>query len=140
MPRPRIPDNVHLLKGTFQPVRHGNSEEKPQLPEKMPSPPRFLGEEARKEWRRVCRVMKGYGVITEMDRSLLTQYCTLWQKLADSWEGKAGLDGEPILMSASDHAQLRGIGNDLGAGAVARSKIKVTKPKEPPKPEGWSGL
>lgn len=141
MANTRLPDNVHRLKGTFQPSRHGNPDEKPQLPEKAPSCPAWVGEEGRKKWRHLCRSLKGMGVLADIDQGLLLQYCTLWEKLVLTAKGEiVDEDGNRVWFTAADHAAMHRIGCELGIGAVSRSKIKISKPKEPPKPEGWDGL
>lgn len=129
MANPRIPDNVHKLKNTFEKHRHGDPSEKVQLEDKAPEPPSWIGREAKREWRRICKILKGKGVIAELDRPLLTQYCVLWEQLYRSVRPrKVGRKMVIGSFTASDHAQMRLLGTELGIGAISRSKI-VTKPK-----------
>ena len=149
MPNPRVPDNVLKMRGTYRPDRHGDADEKVELEEKPPTAPGWLGREAKREWRRICKLLTGKGVLADLDRPLLAQYCTLWQALYESqtWRrrymaGDQTIDPDnPPRFSASDHAQMRMLGGELGIGAVSRSKIKVQKKPEPQKKtDGWDGI
>lgn len=131
MSNARLPDNVHRLKGTYQPSRHGDKAEKVTgLDDLSAEAPAWLPTEARREWRRVVKILSGKGVIADLDRPLLIQFCILYQKLYD----------ERTEFKATDHAAMKSLAIELGMGAVSRSKIKVSQPPEKPKPEGWDGL
>jgi len=47
----------------------------------IPSAPKWIWPEARKEWRRVGRELERYGLISKLDRSALVLYCQAWAKL-----------------------------------------------------------
>ena len=127
----RIPDNVHRLKGTYRRDRHGDHADKVTgLAELTADAPTWLPDQARREWRRVVKIMSGKGVIADLDRPLLIQFCILYQKLYD----------EKTEFSAADHAAMKSLAIELGMGAVSRSRIKVSKPAESPNPEGWADL
>ena len=45
---------------------------------RLPSAPRFLGEEARKEWKRLAPRLHAVGLLTEADHDALALYCETW--------------------------------------------------------------
>src|SRR3990172_10771338 len=80
MANPRIPDNIHALRGTLKPHRHGDPASKMQVTQGVPEAPEFLQGEALVEWHRIIALIEGY--VTEAERVVLTQYCILWARLA----------------------------------------------------------
>ena len=86
MPTARKPDKVHLLKGTYQKHRHGDLATKPKWDVSLPDMPDCLCDEAEVEWNRIINLVPA-GVLTQTDRALLTQYCTLWAELASDPTG-----------------------------------------------------
>lgn len=49
----------------------------------IPSPPSWLSQHARKEWRRVGAELETLGLIAEIDKASLTTYCQTWGDLCD---------------------------------------------------------
>lgn len=49
----------------------------------IPSPPKHLGHEARKEWRRITPLLEELGLISGLDRSALALYCQAAGRLAE---------------------------------------------------------
>lgn len=45
---------------------------------RLPSAPRFLGDEARKEWKRLAPRLHAVGLLTEADHDALALYCETW--------------------------------------------------------------
>lgn len=71
---------------------------------KVPAAPRWLGEEARREWRRVARTLHGAGLLTEADHDALALYCETFA----SWrraEGFVRKNGEVIRTAAGNVIQ-----------------------------------
>ena len=48
-----------------------------------PSPPKHLGAEARKEWRRITPLLEELGLISGLDRAALALYCQAAGRLAE---------------------------------------------------------
>jgi len=79
-PQP-LPANVHRLRG--------NPSKKPEAelvddfnPEvEIPSAPKWIWPEARKEWRRVGTELERYGLVSKLDRAALVLYCQAWARL-----------------------------------------------------------
>ncbi|MBK7000952.1 MAG: phage terminase small subunit P27 family [Rhodoferax sp.] len=49
----------------------------------MPSPPKHLGHEARKEWKRITPFLEELGLISGLDRAALALYCQAVGRLAE---------------------------------------------------------
>lgn len=80
-PKP-LPPNVHRLRG--------NPSKRPMAallddvvrPDvAAPKCPDFLGEEAKREWRRIVKHLLPLGLLAEIDLAALTNYCTAWGDL-----------------------------------------------------------
>lgn len=97
--RKPTPTNLKLIRGNpgKRPMRM--DEFKPQRA--IPSCPRHLKGESRKEWKRITEELDKYGMISEVDRGALAMLCTLWgryvaaeemiEKAAVQSPGSAGL-------------------------------------------------
>src|SRR5262245_52662786 len=71
--RPRLPSALKKLRGTYRPSRAAKNELSPPL--KTPDAPPWLDEVALAEWRRVVPMLEELKVLTELDRSMLADYC-----------------------------------------------------------------
>lgn len=49
----------------------------------IPSPPRHLGQEARKEWKRITPLLEELGLISGLDRAALALYCQAVGRLSE---------------------------------------------------------
>lgn len=60
----------------------------------IPTPPRHLGKEARKEWLRITPLLEELGLISGLDRAALALYCQAAGRLAEletAFNGKVAL-------------------------------------------------
>lgn len=81
-----MPDNVRTIRGT-KPLRNPSTGEKVKrlvLPPVAPKPPAGLGRLAASEWRRVVPQLEAAGVLSEIDRGILTAYVTAWQHMIEA--------------------------------------------------------
>ena len=46
----------------------------------VPVPPVWLSQEAKTEWQRVTSALGKLGVLTQLDRGVLTVYCEMWEE------------------------------------------------------------
>lgn len=79
------PDNVRALRG-MKPLKtkDGQRARRIVLAPKAPAAPTGLGRSAAAEWRRVTKELERAGVLAEVDRGVLTAYCTAWQHMMEA--------------------------------------------------------
>jgi P27 family predicted phage terminase small subunit len=77
----KLPSNVHQLRGN--PGHKAKSDLVDDFnPEvEIPTAPKWIWPEAKKEWRRVGHELERYGLISKLDRSALVLYCQAWARL-----------------------------------------------------------
>ena len=84
MPRGPAPTPTPILKlrGSWRgDARSGE----PRPPVESPGdPPAVLKGEARREWRRVTRLLVAMGCIAKIDRALVTAYCEAWGEFVEA--------------------------------------------------------
>jgi len=115
MANKRIPDNVHLLKGTYRPSRHGDLKRKPKVEKSFPPMPRWLDKTAKEEWQRIKELTKGIGLITQADQTILAMYCTLYSEFV-----RTGND-----FPVGKHTQLRLCALEMGFTPSSRGKVSI---------------
>lgn len=91
------PDNVRQLRGS-KPLKDANGQKVQRLvlAPKPPAAPKGLSAAARAEWTRISRELGRAGVLAEVDRGVLTAYCTAWGHMMEA-EGKLRTEGVTIL-------------------------------------------
>ena len=75
-PAPK-PKRLKLLRGTYQPCRDAPSVPSPKPA--VPSCPRWLGREAKAEWRRVTKELGKLKLLARLDRGALIVLCQLYE-------------------------------------------------------------
>lgn len=75
MGRHRLPANVHMLRGNPSKLPLNELLDSFQPEVDIPTAPRHLWPEARKEWRRITPQLERYGLISQLDRAALAMYC-----------------------------------------------------------------
>lgn len=83
------PTHLKLLEGNPGKRALNKNEPKPKV--KVPSCPRHLVGEARKEWRRISKELLTLNLLTEIDRAALAAYCQAWARWVYAEEKIAGL-------------------------------------------------
>lgn len=81
--RKKIPSKIIDLRGGTKHTHKKPRENEPKPPEKIPTCPAHLNNEAKKEWRRVSKILDNIGLITELDRATLAEYCESYGKWID---------------------------------------------------------
>lgn len=121
----RTPNNVHKLKGTFRPDRHGESQQDYQPPvEGYPRPPEYLAGPALAVWGEVERVMSKCNLYTQADAAKLARYCCI----------EAEFRSGPCEFPAAKLSQLRLMERDLYLDPEARAKVVGTSKAKPMNP------
>jgi P27 family predicted phage terminase small subunit len=83
--RKPLPSNVVRLRGN--PGKRRLNDVEPRPSPRVPACPSCLGDEARKEWKRLARELAELGLLTALDRGLLAAYCqahALWVEAVSS--------------------------------------------------------
>lgn len=62
------------------------SPNEPHVTAHLPPAPSHLSKHAKAEWRRVGRELLRMGLVSTIDRALLTSYCSAWGRLIDAEE------------------------------------------------------
>jgi phage terminase small subunit len=113
-----LPDEFHILNGSFRSDRHGDPEVKATTSEPDDwTAPDFLDEAAGSEWRRIVELYANRKIITKAHLMPLAAYCVLSSKLTRT----------PETFTSSDHAQLRGYASTFGFTPVDSDRISVPK-------------
>ena len=79
-PQP-LPSNVHLLRGNPSKKSAAQLLDDLQPEVEIPSAPKWIWPEARKEWRRIGAELDRYGLVSKLDRAALVLYCQAWARL-----------------------------------------------------------
>jgi P27 family predicted phage terminase small subunit len=82
MGNPKKPDHLKLLQGTHRKDRANPKEPKPKRG--IPSCPKHLGSIAKKEWKRVSKILDKSRLLTHADLAGLMIYCELYERLVET--------------------------------------------------------
>jgi len=139
--RKRIPTNLHVLHGN--PGKRdldARAAAEPKIDCIYPNCPAWLPPLAKKEYKRLKKVLDGKKIITEADRSALLMHCVShalfedgvinYQKMGGAYkwsEKKQGFVRNPYLKDILEACNtMMRIGPELGITPASRGKIKVT--------------
>ncbi len=89
--RKPLPVEIHEMRGSYK----KNPQRRKQTPRAKgrPQKPRHLDEYGRKEWDRICKLLKSMGVLSATDAPAIEQYCesySEWRRAKEKVE-KIGL-------------------------------------------------
>jgi P27 family predicted phage terminase small subunit len=136
--RKPLPSNVVRLRGNPSKRRLNDAEPRPAS--RVPRCPACLGEEARKEWRRLVRELAGVGLLTGLDRGLLAAYCqahALWVEAVSSIARYGTMvkspNGYPMqspyVAVANKQVEIMvRIASEFGMTPSSRTRIRVGEP------------
>lgn len=96
MPTPRKPEALKQAQG--RPGHVAPRIDQPTPPPAIPSPPNHLSRDAKREWRRVTKLMAAVGLLAEIDRSTLAAYCQAYGRWCKA-ERMVKKDGEIVDVS-----------------------------------------
>ena len=117
MPYPRKPTKLKLLEGTYREDRHGKIEDEPQPDTEIPDCPLELSLVAKKEWMRITPLLEELGLIAQINRTSLAQYCSAYAR----W-----IKAEQMLIK---HGEVIMIVKDVRRGKMGTGKYD--KPDSP---------
>ncbi len=138
------PTAIKRLEGNPGKRPLNKNEPQPPVPESVPRAPRHLNHEAKREWRRMIKVLMGLGLYTDVDRAALAMYCQAWGRWVVA-ERRLAEEGEVLLTATGYHYQnpwrseankaqelMRKLISEFGLSPSARSRLSVPeKPDEP---------
>lgn len=151
---PPKPTKLRVLQGN--PGKRPLNPSEPQIQRGLPRCPDWLSEPAKVEWRRVSRLLRALGVLTQADADALTLYCQLfvrWRN-AEEFIAKHGevyplkdeqgkircMQQFPQVSIARHLAQLlRSYQQEFGMTPSARSRIRAEQPSGPSALEQFLG-
>jgi P27 family predicted phage terminase small subunit len=137
MSRGRKPKPLEILKldGSYRADRHNGNP--PKSAAGIPPCPKHLDAIARKEYRRIAKIMSESKTVTQAELAALTCYAQSWSRMIEA-EKQLKITGliikspagfpciSPFLSVANRAAEdLRKWGGELGLSPAARMKIKV---------------
>lgn len=82
--RPKTPTPLKKLQGTDRPDRVHENEPRPDVA--IPACPKHLSEVARKEYRRITKLLKQNGLITRLDMAPVAAYCQAYARWVEAEE------------------------------------------------------
>lgn len=82
----RKPKPTALKELEGNPGKRKLNEGEPKPEKKAPVCPKWLDEEAKKEWRRLAKKMQDLGVLTEVDMAAFAGYCQSYSRWKDAEE------------------------------------------------------
>lgn len=139
--RKSIPSKIIQLRGGTKHTHKKPRAQEPMPPEKMPRCPKHLDKEARKEWRRVGKILASIGIMSELERAHLAGYCQSWseyvaatiatQKSGTVYKKANGTPGmnPHIRLAREAYDRWLKAAAILGIGTSNRVGLKVEKPK-----------
>ena len=136
--RPPIPTTLKLITGQG---RRPLPKAEPKPACVIPTFPKALQGEARREWYRVSRELHMLGLLTKVDRGALVAYCLAWARLLAAEEALAAegpvVDGRQegkvknpwvtIQVQAAD--MIRKFSVEFGLTPASRCRLKVPETK-----------
>lgn len=133
---PPKPTRLKLLEGNPGKQKLNLNEPRPDVPRRM-DPPRWLGQEGRREFRRVFLILRDLGLITLADRAALSMYAVEWETYVGlcrdiKAEGISVMTskGTPIVnpklwARGKVFAALRGMLAEFGLSPAQRCKLQA---------------
>ena len=137
--RPK-PTKLKLLQGTQRSDRVNRQEPNSKL--EIPSCPRHIQGESRREWKRITKELGAVGLVTRVDRAAIGAYCEAygrWSEAVSKLHEKGLLvkapSGYPILnpyLSIINSAldQMRKFLTEFGMTPRSRTRISVARKNE----------
>lgn len=140
--RKPIPSNIIALKGGRRHTHRPPRKDEPTPAVKCPPCPRHLDAVARKEWRRISKLLLAVRILSEMDRAILTAYCQSWSEYVTACEEV--MDRKPVWIDTRGiprlnpwlrvereaFERLTKAAMELGLGPVSRTRAKAMPEKD----------
>ena len=139
--RPPKPTRLKMLEGNRGKRPINNTE--PQPVNGPPPCPRWLGRDAKREWRRVCRELAAMGLLARADMTALAGRCQEWARYVEMQHVLAekgctfetatgGFQARPeVAIADKALGRVNAIDQQLGLTPAARSRLSTQeKPQD----------
>ena len=140
MGRKAKPTALKILEGN--PGRRRLNEREPKPDKKAPPCPKWLEDEAKKEWKRLAKALERMGVLSELDMAVFAAYCQAygrWKQAEDKIT-----DGNLVFLTPSGYPQqnpylsiaqqnmrlMHRFASEFGLTPAARSRIIAGSDKD----------
>lgn len=131
---PPKPSAIKKAQGTFHAHRSARNEVAP--PPGCPPMPTWLDAEGRAEWRRVVPQLQSLGILSEIDGSMLADYCAAhalaikatknYQRKGVTVKNNGQVQRNPMIKVAQEaRAQARLLAGEFGLSPSSRSRISA---------------
>ena len=139
------PTSLKRLQGTYRADRANPNEPQFGVPQRMPSPPDYLSDEAADIWRELGRMLLEAGLFTKIDKFALGMFCAAAARWMDA-ERKVQKSG-PVLISektgqpytnpflhVANRAwdQMKQMFGEFGLTPAERARMKIEQPDYEP--------
>ena len=144
-PKP-LPANLHLLKGNPSKLNAAQLEaESAAVDVSIPKAPSYIKHNALREWKRLSKVLKKYGLITLLDRSALAAYCIAYSRwveaeeelerlgiggMVQTYESGAMAPHPAVGIAKGYHAQMAGYYREFGLTPSARRGLEIMRQED----------
>lgn len=149
MARPKKPTALKILQGTARPDRAN-----PHEPEYAPldlEPPHYLTADERREYLRLCGMMRSAGVMTVADVDALVMYVRAWRRWraahdvlieqGETHDTPGGLRARPEVKIARDaQIELVRLMTEFGLTPASRAKVSSAGKKDDTDKKGFGGI
>lgn len=129
------PTALKVLEGN--PGRRPLNDKEPQPEKRAPKCPPWLEPEAKKEWKRIAKILESMGILTQVDMTAFAGYCQAYArwKEAEEFLSKHGtifktpsgyIQQVPHVSIAQTYLKvMKDFCSEFGLTPAARSRIKV---------------
>jgi P27 family predicted phage terminase small subunit len=128
MPNPGKPTNLKVLEGTYKPKTANLNEPDPDV--EIPECPVELSTDAKIEWERITPLLEVLGLIAQINRATLAQYCQLYGRWIVA-ERMIAEQGEVITIVKDIRRGKMGSPKDDKPGEVVPEKYYTSSKKNP---------
>lgn len=134
--RKPTPTALKIMRGN--PGHRALNAHEAQAELRIPTPPKELDAIAKKEWRRMGKILLRMGLLTEIDRAAFAGYCVSWSQWTQALEKVQQLgpiikapSGFPIqnpYLAVANHAlkTMQGLLVEFGMTPASRSRVQAS--------------
>ena len=136
--RKPIPDNLKVLYGNRGKRPIGKDSPKPKSPERLPPAPEHMGEDGKKEWKRMGKELLKMGVLHKVGLPGLAAYCCAYEQWISAYRNviKEGtvvmtpngfyVQNPHMTIAKQQQAEMRKWMIEFGVTPSSMTKVKVT--------------